>query len=538
VGNLTNVIDSVMGTWNYGYDPLNRLTTSQNTATTSTSSQYAGYSLCWAYDSFGNRTAQQIQTSPCPASESSVLPTESYNASNQIADGLHAYDASGDIIADATTGNQYLYDAEGRICAESSTPVPGFTSMTGYVYDAEGNRVAKGTITSWSCDPSSNGLMTAGNETDYILGPGGEQVTELAQDANGSMNWQRTYVYAGGALIATYDPTPDSPNQPLPSFRLTDWLGTMRVTTDSAGVAQSTCTGLPFGDGQTCQGNIPDQRYFTGKERDTESGNDYFGARYFASSMGRMLSPDPLGGSLANPQSLNRYAYALNNPLRFTDPTGMYTQTACTGDKDTVATCNQTANDVEKRIKSDIKSKDPERHARGLAYGQRGVANGITVTIGDPGNGHGGNTVVTGMEADPDNPGKFKATADVTIRPGESGATLDSDVDHEGQHVVDANTFAATVTQDGHYDLSKNLTEFQTEMNGYRATNSVLGSEGVKGKFGRFGDCPCTLGGLPNPDPTIRKLLADPRNGYGVDETNQGPRQFPEITTPNPVPQQ
>jgi RHS repeat-associated protein len=63
----------------------------------------------------------------------------------------------------------------------------------------------------------------------------------------------------------------------------------------------------------------------TGKERDTESGNDYFGARYFGSSMGRFLSPDPSELYFAdqtNPQSLNLYTYALNNPLINTDPTG------------------------------------------------------------------------------------------------------------------------------------------------------------------------------------------------------------------------
>jgi RHS repeat-associated protein len=66
---------------------------------------------------------------------------------------------------------------------------------------------------------------------------------------------------------------------------------------------------------------------FTGKERDQESGNDYFGARYYASSMGRFVSPDPQGNSYAdfsNPQSWNMYGYVLNNPLKFTDPTGMY----------------------------------------------------------------------------------------------------------------------------------------------------------------------------------------------------------------------
>jgi RHS repeat-associated protein len=66
---------------------------------------------------------------------------------------------------------------------------------------------------------------------------------------------------------------------------------------------------------------------FTGKERDTESGNDYFGARYYASSMGRFMSPDPSQLYYAdptNPQSLNLYSYALNNPLKNTDPTGLY----------------------------------------------------------------------------------------------------------------------------------------------------------------------------------------------------------------------
>jgi RHS repeat-associated protein len=64
---------------------------------------------------------------------------------------------------------------------------------------------------------------------------------------------------------------------------------------------------------------------FTGQERDTESGLDYFGARYFSAGQGRFTSVDPLGASAAtvDPQSFNRYAYALNSPYKFTDPSGM-----------------------------------------------------------------------------------------------------------------------------------------------------------------------------------------------------------------------
>jgi RHS repeat-associated protein len=67
----------------------------------------------------------------------------------------------------------------------------------------------------------------------------------------------------------------------------------------------------------------------TGKERDSESGNDYFGARYYASTMGRFLSPDwsakvePVPyAKLENPQSLNLYGYVLNNPLGKADADG------------------------------------------------------------------------------------------------------------------------------------------------------------------------------------------------------------------------
>jgi RHS repeat-associated protein len=71
------------------------------------------------------------------------------------------------------------------------------------------------------------------------------------------------------------------------------------------------------------------QSHFTGKERDTESGNDYFFARYYSSAMGRFLSPDwsakvmPVPyARLDDPQSLNLYSYVLNNPLLKIDPNG------------------------------------------------------------------------------------------------------------------------------------------------------------------------------------------------------------------------
>jgi RHS repeat-associated protein len=99
----------------------------------------------------------------------------------------------------------------------------------------------------------------------------------------------------------------------------------------------------------------------TGKERDSESGNDYFGERYYASTMGRFLSPDPViitPDRLKDPQQLNLYAYVANNPLRFIDPTGEILQ--CVGNADQQKQCfsdlQQISGDAANRLSMDAKT--------------------------------------------------------------------------------------------------------------------------------------------------------------------------------------
>lgn len=308
-GNIQAYSDSMNGSWsNIGYDGVNRLTSATQSINGATQN------LCWAYDSFGNRTAQVTTGGLCSPS-----PTVSYTVSNQV-QGLN-YDAAGNL----TGNNQYLYDAEGRLCAVKYS-IMSIPAIMGYIYDAEGHRVAKGALTSFSCDLSINpstGLPNNGfTETaGYALGPDGEQVTET--DSQG--NWVHTNVYAAGQLIATYDP------QGL-HFQLGDWLGTRRVQTDYAGNPESGYQSMPFGemepDNQTANLGAT-EHHFTGKERDTESGLDYFHARHYVSAMGRFMSPDWSNdpdaipyADLENPQSLNLYGYVQNNPLSNIDPDG------------------------------------------------------------------------------------------------------------------------------------------------------------------------------------------------------------------------
>jgi len=108
-------------------------------------------------------------------------------------------------------------------------------------------------------------------------------------------------------------------------FDHSDWLGTMRLRNTYTGPTQfETCTSLPFGDALLCPNGDQSTIHFTGKERDSESGLDNFGARYNASNMGRFMSPDPenFGANIMNPQSWNMYSYAMNNPLINVDPDG------------------------------------------------------------------------------------------------------------------------------------------------------------------------------------------------------------------------
>jgi RHS repeat-associated protein len=331
---LKSYTDSVMGNWSYSYDNLNRLVASQNTAATPTSTQYANNYGCWSYDPFGNRTAQSLQTSPCPAQSAS---TWVYAANNNRVTGVIApggtqpspspltYDQAGNVQIDTGAGNQYLYDGEGRICAVSSPSGLGGTVLTGYFYDAAGTRVAKGSLTSFSCNFAANGFKPT---TSYVLGAGGEQLTELSVSGapgNYTSAWTHTNAFSGGHITATYAWSNTAHTSTDTYFYLADWLGTKRAEV-GAGGCLSTFASLPYGDGLAPSGNCPDatEHHFTGKERDTESGNDYFSARYYASSMGRFMSPDPGPYVWSDPQTLNRYAYTRDNPLKFIDPTGKY----------------------------------------------------------------------------------------------------------------------------------------------------------------------------------------------------------------------
>lgn len=264
----------------------------------------------WTYDSFGNRKTQSASTGTLP------IVTSTYNSQNQLSIPVTTpYDTAGDIIDDGTY--QYKYDADNRVCAVYRYHTP--MAMTGYLYDALGNRVAKGTISGFYCDPTGNGLLAnPATMTNYVVGLNGEQLDEY--DGTGT-NLVHSNVFGDGKLLATLSSS-------TWKYAFNDWLGTKRaqITADGNLANLSTFQSFPFGDGLYMTGSDATEQHFTGKERDSESGNDYFFARYYSSAMGRFMSPDPSQlyyADQANPQSFNLYNYGQNNPLVNVDPTGL-----------------------------------------------------------------------------------------------------------------------------------------------------------------------------------------------------------------------
>ncbi|HEV2387332.1 MAG TPA: RHS repeat-associated core domain-containing protein [Candidatus Acidoferrales bacterium] len=300
-GSVTSSNDSVDGDMSFTYDNLNRL------ATMSSPSNPSGcYGLSWSYDGAGNRTAQSVTSGSCPAS------SLGFNASNQITSPSgFQYDAAGNLAND--TAHSYAYDAEGRILT-----IDGGNGA--YVYDAFGRRIEK----------------TTGSTSLVIL-------YDLAGRRIGAVSTSGVDVdhriYAGSRLVAAYTPGPLGGTT---YFYHSDQLGTDRVVTGSAGAVIETCTSLPFGDNHYCTSNVPAR--FEGYDTDQEYGLAHAPARYYSPSLGRFMTPDPFGtppereatcslgsppadkmtGPLARPESLNRYAYVVDNPATSADPSGNF----------------------------------------------------------------------------------------------------------------------------------------------------------------------------------------------------------------------
>lgn len=131
----------------------------------------------------------------------------------------------------------------------------------------------------------------------------------------------RRVVLMGAVVLRLALPSPAQAQTEVVEYYGTDALGSVRVVFDASGTVIARTDYQPFGDLSDATGGLP-ATLFTGQERDTDAALDYFGARFYQPRHGRFTTVDPVFGTVADPQQGNRYTYARNNPLTFTDPDG------------------------------------------------------------------------------------------------------------------------------------------------------------------------------------------------------------------------
>jgi RHS repeat-associated protein len=199
------------------------------------------------------------------------------------------HDVSGNMTNDGLN-NSMVYDAENRLVSINS-------GSATYSYDGKSLRVKK---------------VASATTTVYIFS--GTRVIAEYQNGAAPGSPTREYIYSGGALLAKVESGAVQYYHP-------DQLSA-RLMTDSNGNVIGQEAHYPFGE-SWYQTNTTTKWLFTDYERDAESGNDYATFRYKTNRFGRFASPDPIAGSRSDPQSLNRYAYVLDDPVNLVDPLGL-----------------------------------------------------------------------------------------------------------------------------------------------------------------------------------------------------------------------
>lgn len=298
-GTVTGVTSNVDSnrTINVAYDPLNRISSAASKGTSGVD--------CWG-QSFSPDTLANLNTINNTQCSSGTLSV-TVDSHNHITNSGFAYDAAGNTTQDGSgTGYSYSFDAENRLTKA--------TGMTGgpycYVYDGQGLRVAKKSGAASDC---SGGTIVKL----YWRRPSGDALVET--DSLG--NALDEYVFFAGRRIAARD------NSLSVYYYFADPLGSTRSITDANGKLCYDADFTPYGQEMSHTERLqttacPPSYKFTGYERDPETGLDYAFARYYSSGLGRLLSPDPIGGLAGNLQSHNAYTYVVNNPTNLRDPVG------------------------------------------------------------------------------------------------------------------------------------------------------------------------------------------------------------------------
>jgi RHS repeat-associated protein len=246
---------------------------------------------------------------PIPRDGQAALAYET--ATNRITTAGFAYDAAGNqvraLIPGGSGSQRFRYDAANRLAQVRTDD--NNTIIASYTYGEDNQR-----------------LMTeeAGLRT-YYVAEGLSVIAEYVEIGSSvSPSWSRSYVYLDARLLSTL--TPNGAGGESVEYDHPDRLGT-RITTNPANGTWSEQVTLPFGTALGAESTgTPTNRRFTSYDRSTTTGLDYAVNRHYDAQQGRFTQVDPDGlkaMNLDSPQTLNLYAYCVNDPINHTDPSGL-----------------------------------------------------------------------------------------------------------------------------------------------------------------------------------------------------------------------
>jgi RHS repeat-associated protein len=355
-GKLEQSIFSNGVTTDYGYNTTGRIDNIH---------AYTGQDLLdvsYTYDVAGNIT--HIQNNYSTASEEWITSVESYTYDdlNRLASASNGFGTL-----------SYEYDSKKRLSVDDNGQVISYTydydkllsaGNTTLTYDSNGNTLTKSADHEWVYHYNNANQLTQVDKdqqmvAQYVYNGDGKRIKKI-EWSDDLQDYETTiYVYSGVHIVYEENDTGTARHLYGPSGRIakqttinnetttyyysTDHLGSTRMVTSDNGTPLTSVTYYPFGTTNNYTGS--EQSFlFTGKEKDA-TGLYYFNARYYNPETGRFITrdlytwlpddPRSPGSSetmkkwLINPQRFDRYSYALNNPLRYTDPTGLSTLVCC-----------------------------------------------------------------------------------------------------------------------------------------------------------------------------------------------------------------
>jgi len=289
-----------------------------------------GRQTTYEYDAFGNRVSENVIN---------IKDSSATNSSNKKDYGLYTYEYPANsnrltrILFNEQAFESFVYDNNGRMTSRTRTS-DNTSITTTYGYDVRGYLTSvdkPGLVVSYTYDAFGNrkSKTTNGETTNYLAAPiFGMQRTllELAPD----MTIKSTYVHAGSNILKD---EASVTNRATDSYYLNDGIvGSVTHAVDMSGKVRSAFDFDTFGVRTQTQSSAQNSNKnfgYTGEMFDDATGLLYLRARYYDPVLGRFISPDPFLGRMEEPVTQNRYIYVHNNPLLYTDPSGLATTQEC-----------------------------------------------------------------------------------------------------------------------------------------------------------------------------------------------------------------